>query len=148
MHGTSLYTRWRAMIQRCYSPRNIGYKHYGGRGIVICQEWRKFENFMQWALSFGYKESLSLDRIDVNGNYEPANCRWISAKDQCNNRRCNQFITFDGERHTVAEWAERRGIRYSTLLNRFNSGWTPEQCLNIPVDYKNRISDGTAPISN
>lgn len=147
MKGTSLYNRWRSMLQRCYYKGHIGHKYYGGRGILVCEEWRKFEIFMQWALSNGYKESLSLDRINVDGNYEPANCRWITMRDQTNNRRCNVFISLDGRRQTVSQWATELNIFPSTLLNRLRSGWSPEQCLKTPISYRNRISNGTSPVS-
>ncbi len=86
--GTRLYTIWKAMKARCYNLKAEKYKDYGGRGITICPEWKNdFSAFRDWALSSGYTDDLSIDRIDVDGNYEPLNCRWATAKEQRHNRR-------------------------------------------------------------
>lgn len=88
MTGSRLYRIWNGMKTRCYYPHNDNYSYYGGRGISICDEWREnFETFMQWSLSNGYNDELSIDRINVEGDYEPENCRWVDWKTQCNNRR-------------------------------------------------------------
>lgn len=90
-HGksnTKLYNVWRGMKKRCYCQENENFKYYGGRGITICEEWRdNFEAFYTWAISNGYADNLSIDRIDVNGNYEPSNCRWATVAEQNRNKR-------------------------------------------------------------
>lgn len=142
-HGgsrTKIYHIYLGMIDRCYDSTNsISYKNYGGRGISVCDEWRGengFLNFKAWALKNGYDESLSLDRIDVNGNYEPSNCRFITMKQQQNNKRDNVYITLDGETHTIAEWAEMAGLKYSTLKERLNRGWDTEKAIKTPTIMK------------
>lgn len=95
--GTRLYRIWKSMKTRCYSPTSPIYKHYGGRGITICDEWQKFQPFYKWAMANGYSDKLSIDRIDVNGNYEPSNCRWATSEEQHNNTRRNVMLTCNGE---------------------------------------------------
>lgn len=86
--GTRLYRIYYKMRERCYRATNDNYKYYGGRGITICKEWLdSFKKFSEWALSHGYSENLTIDRIDVNGNYEPGNCRWITIQEQQKNKR-------------------------------------------------------------
>ena len=104
---------------RCYNPRTDSYKYYGGRGITICNEWLlDFMNFYNWAIDNNYKEGLSIDRIDSDGNYEPSNCRWVTAKEQANNTRRNHYITYNQEIHTIKEWAEILSIDYNKLRYR------------------------------
>lgn len=104
---------------RCYNPNNKKYKNYGGRGITICEEWKNdFMSFYNWAINNGYKEGLSIDRINVNGNYEPNNCRWVRMKEQANNKTNNHYITYNGETHTMMEWSKILNINYSTIRER------------------------------
>lgn len=119
------------MKSRCYSIKNNRYKYYGGRGITVCEEWlnkehvsgthncnKGFQSFKSWALSNGYADNLTLDRIDVNKGYSPENCRWVDYKVQCNNSRKNLFIEYEGEVKTLAEWAEHKNIPYYLLYER------------------------------
>lgn len=132
-HGdskTRLYSIFTNMISRTENPNATAFNIYGGRGITICQEWRhNFSAFKKWALSHGYGNNLSIDRIDNNKGYSPENCRWVTNSTQFNNRRSNCKITFDGETKTRAEWAKIKGINYHTLCTRLRDGWTIEQAL-------------------
>lgn len=130
MHDTRLYSSWRAMLNRCQNKCDEEkFRAYGGRGISVCPEWREFEQFKEWALANGYSDQLSLDRLDVNGNYCPENCRWATPKQQARNRRDN--VTYQGK--CLAEWAEEVGIGYQTLRKRIDAGWTWERALSTPV---------------
>lgn len=141
-HGlsrTRLYEIHRSMIQRCHYQKAINYKDYGGRGIEVCKEWREsFENFYNWAINNGYEEHLTIDRIDVNSNYEPSNCRWKDYYFQENNRRNNRKILFRGEIHTVAEWCRILGYKPTTIHSRIAHGWTWEKAFSTPVQVHQR----------
>lgn len=119
--GTRLFHTWVDMRQRCSNPHNHAYKNYGGRGIKVCSEWESFRAFQSWALSNGYKEELTIDRIDVNGNYCPENCRWVNAIVQGLNRRNNRHITYKGQTKTLKEWAEIYNMHYDKLRWRLNN---------------------------
>ena len=125
-----LYNSWRAMKARCGNPNDKSYPYYGGRGISVCEEWAGFQQFMEWAIVSGYHDGLTIDRIDVNGNYCPGNCRWATRMEQVNNARSNRHIEFNGETHTIGEWALITGINHFTLRNRLTYyGWSAERAL-------------------
>lgn len=131
--ATRLYTIWSNMRSRCNTPSRPDYAHYGGRGITVCDEWKNYVAFKEWALSNGYADNLTLDRIDVNGNYEPLNCRWATQSEQMRNTRVNVPITHNGETKTMAEWSEKSGIPYGTLKRRVNDyGFSAEEALSLP----------------
>lgn len=119
------------MLNRCYREKDKRFNNYGGRGIKVCEEWKNnFNHFAEWAYKNGYNENLTLDRIDVNGDYEPSNCRWVTLKQQENNRSNNHLITYKNETKTLAQWAEEKNIKYSTLERRINRyHWTIERAL-------------------
>ena len=136
-HKTRLYFTHSGMIQRCYNPNNPEYHNYGERGILVCKEWMGedgFSNFYNWAITNGYSEKLTIDRIDNNGNYEPSNCRWVSFIRNQNNKRTNHTLTYMGETKTIADWARMVGVEYHTLRSRVcKYGWSVEDALTIPV---------------
>ena len=134
-HGmckTRIYRIWIGMKQRCYSPKATGYADYGGRGITVCSDWTNdFMAFYHWAMENGYTDDLSIDRIDVNGNYEPSNCRWATNSQQRSNQR-QISLTHNGQTHTVREWARITGIKYETLLYRLHKGYSVDKVLSPP----------------
>lgn len=117
------------MRQRCENENYTHYHHYGGRGISVCPEWHQYEIFKTWALSHGYSDTLTIDRIDVNGPYCPSNCRWATKSTQNNNRRNNRYVTYQGERHTVKEWADILDMPYDLLKTRIDRGWDIEDAF-------------------
>ena len=130
--GTRLYSIHTGMLKRCRQPSTRGYKNYGGRGIVVCDEWKGkhgFENFHDWATRNGYKDGLTLDRIDNDGNYSPDNCKWSTVEEQCNNRRNNVWVEYDGERHTLAQWARILNVPSGTIKARHRRGWSDAEIL-------------------
>lgn len=134
-HGEThsrLYVIWNDMKQRCANPKSMGFHRYGGRGIAVCKEWQNsFEAFRDWALANGYREDLSIERKDNNGPYCSENCRWATRKEQANNTRKTRFLTYNGETHSVSEWARIMGIKQSTLSMRLNKyNWSVEDALN------------------
>ena len=137
-----LYRVWIGLKGRCNNCKNKDYSYYGGRGIKVCPEWDKsYEKFRDWALADGYRDDLTIDRIDVNGNYCPENCRWVDMKTQMNNTRANRRITQNGETRTMAEWAERTGIAYDTIRYRAIKGRTAEDVLRMPKARRERCGD-------
>jgi len=138
-HGmchTRLSSIWSSMKTRCSNPNARAYKWYGARGITFCDDWNEFEPFMEWALANGYSDNLTLERIDVNGNYEPENCKWIPFSEQGKNTRKNHFVTIKGETHCVSEWSKIIGINRSSFRERLQKGWSEEDLLKPPCHTK------------
>lgn len=134
MTDSRLYTIWRNMKARCLNPHERGYKNYGARGIFVCAEWESgFEKFMHWALANGYDETLEIDRIDVNGNYCPENCRFVTEDTQANNKRNNIKLTVDGVTKTIPQFAKEYNISKSTVRNRIViNGMSAKEALTKP----------------
>lgn len=129
-----LYGIRRKMIERCTDPSSERYKDYGGRGIKICDEWLySYDAFVDWAKENGYKEGLSIDRINNDGNYEPANCRWITKREQNRNKRTNVMVTYRGETKPLVVWCEELGLKYDPIHNRITQGWDVESAFNTPL---------------
>lgn len=143
--GTKIYVAWKSMKDRCNNHNNSQFKDYGERGIKVCNEWldkeKGFINFYNWSYANGFidtkdRSKCTLDRIDVNGNYEPQNCRWVNSKIQANNRRNNFLIKYKGEVHTLQEWSEALPINISSsvLRGRLKRGWDIEKAFTTPVN--------------
>lgn len=137
-HGlshTKLHSRWRNIKERCYNPKNPCYKHYGGRGIAMCDEWKNdFMAFYSWAMENGYTDELTVDRIDYNKGYSPQNCRLVGWVEQQNNKRNNRRFTVGDKTLTIAEWSRESGVQYRDIMNRLNYGYTMEEA--IKPDFK------------
>jgi hypothetical protein len=139
-HGRSYspeYYVWQDILARCKNSNNPAYHNYGGRGIIVCDRWMTFKNFL---IDVGMRPSSkhSIDRIDNDGNYEKTNCRWATQKTQNRNRRTNKLLTHHGKTVCVAEWADATGIAPSILYNRLRRGWSVERTLTAPVQQRNR----------
>lgn len=138
-----LYGIWCGIKNRCLNPNSKHYHDYGGRGIKVCDEWvEDYAVFRGWAYENGFNDSVpkkyqSLDRVDNDGPYSPDNCAWHTAIQQCNNRRGNRVVEYNGERHTLAEWGRKLNIPDDTLLKRLNKyGYSVEDAFTRPMHYK------------
>ena len=141
-HNSILSNIHQLIKQRCCNPNNTHFKDYGGRGITVCHDWlnteksgiknysKGFISFKKWALANGYKEGLTLDRIDNNKGYSPDNCRWVVMKVQCNNKRNNHCIAYKGEIKTLAQWCNILNLNYDKTKQRLNSlGWSVDKAF-------------------
>lgn len=133
-----LYQVWYGMVDRCKNPKHKFYHRYGGRGIYVCDQWKEYEPFARWALKSGYKEGLSIDRIDNDGNYEPSNCRWVTMKKQHNNTSQCKFYTINGVRKSVSEWAEEYGICHGLVLHRLARGLSIKDALTMESKFRGK----------
>ena len=133
-----LYSIWKSMRHRCYSEKHRSYNNYGGRGIKVCEEWlgeNGFLAFVKWAENNGYSDSLTIDRINVDGNYCPDNCRWITFKENQNNKRDNRYIFYNGETKTLAQWAEEYNMTQCELKRRLDY-------VQLPIDIALTMKPG------
>lgn len=141
-HGqsdTKLHQVYFKMKGRCYNPKDKNYKDYGGRGIKVCDEWKNdFISFYQWAINNGYKEGLTIDRIDNNGNYETSNCKWATMKEQCRHRRNTRWIEYNGRIQCIETWAEEYNMSRKALDYRLRAGWSIEKALTTPIQQRNK----------
>lgn len=140
-HGlskTRIWNIWMGMKARCLNANEPAYKHYGGRGITVCKRWMKFENFYEDMVT-SYAPNLSLDRINVNGNYNKSNCRWATRTQQANNTRSNKYLTYKGRTQNLSEWAKEIGVNYHTLYGRIYAYKMPiEKALVANKNYAGR----------
>lgn len=137
-YKSRLYIIYKDMQDRCYNVKSVSYPCYGCRGIKVAGEWNTFEAFEKWAYANGYTECLTIDRIDVNGDYSPENCRWCTRKEQANNKRNNVYLTYKGETKTLTQWSEEKGMSRKTLQQRLDKGYSMEEALNKPL-YKGKF---------
>lgn len=132
MSHTLIHTKWLSMLDRCNCINDNEYKHYGGRGITVCEEWSGkygFENFLKWAMSNGYSDNLTIDRINVNGNYEPSNCRWVGNDTQANNKQNTIWVTYKKETLSLADMCKKYNTNYHTAYGRYKKGLPIEEVL-------------------
>lgn len=134
-HGkshTRLYKTWRNMKQRCYNPNNTYYHRYGGRGITVCADWKQnFKAFYDWAMTSGYQDDLSIDRINNDKGYSPDNCRWATRKVQERNKSRNRLVELNGKTKTLAEWCEIYAVDYDKARSCLRYGGSPEEALGL-----------------
>lgn len=124
-YAHALGSRYDGMIARCYKPWHKSWRHYGGRGIKVCEEWRNDRRaFYKWCAENGHSPKLQLDRKDNNGDYSPSNCQFVDRIAQANNKRGNRILHWGGESKTVAEWARYFGIKHGEIHHRLCYGWT------------------------
>lgn len=122
------------MVARCHRKNTKAYPDYGGRGITVCDEWKRdFQAFYDWAMANGYNDTLSIDRKDNDKGYSPDNCRWATTEIQANNKRSNISVEYNGESHTLAEWSKILGIKDATLRKRLNDGWGIEEAFTVSL---------------
>lgn len=141
MSNTRIYRIWIGIKKRCYCKTARGYFGYGGRGITMCDEWlHDFEAFYKWAMANGYADNLTIERIDVNGNYEPSNCKWITKEEQASNRRTNHKLLYNGEIKTVAQISRETGISEQTIRNRIKSkNFSNDEILKKPIQHSHNV---------
>ena len=126
---------YRAMIDRCYNPKQDSYPHYGGRGITVCDRW--LESITNFVADMGERPpGMTIDRIDLDGPYSPENCRWATSIEQMNNRTNNRFLTYNGQTLTAAQWSRIVSIDGSIICGRIRSGWSVERALTEPVSKR------------
>lgn len=134
MTGTRTYAVWQDMHQRCYNQNNDWYSHYGARGILVCERWKKFTNF--YADMGDKPKSKSLDRINNNGNYEPSNCRWATPQEQNLNHRRIHWVNWCGEKLPLKVATKLAGLHYTTVCERLRQGWTEHEALSTPPRHR------------
>lgn len=139
LSNTRLYRIWSHIKRRCNDTKSEAYKYYGKRGITICNEWLDFTTFYKWAIDNGYKDGLTIDRIDNNKGYSPDNCRWITRKKQANNRRSCLYFDYQGKTQNLMEWCNELDLDYKLVNSRIKKlGWDFEKAINTPVEVSKR----------
>ena len=135
--NTRVYRIYAKIKRRCFVPEDAAYHNYGGRGITMCEEWKNsFLSFSKWAYQNGYKDELSIDRIDNDGNYCPENCRWVDEKEQANNRRSNRVFTYNGRTQNLSQWCKELNLKYGRIHSRLSRGWSFEDAVSYDFDAR------------
>lgn len=129
LRDKKLYENWINMRSRCSNPKSDSFKNYGKRGITVCKEWDDFENFYQWSVDNGYGATLTIDRINNDGNYEPGNCRWADKETQANNMTTNVRVEIEGVTRTISEHSKHYGLDYSCFYYRYVQGFTDREMV-------------------
>jgi len=130
---------WVGMMARCYSTNIPSYVYYGGKGILVCEEWHEYTVFKEWAFANGYEEHLTLDRFpNKTGNYGPDNCRWATYKQQANNKTNNHILLIDGVERTISQWADIYSISQLRIASRIRRGWDAKDAVSRPIDTTKR----------
>lgn len=142
-HRDRLYTVWTGLRKRCNDVNDKDYAEYGGRGITVSEAFSTYERFRTWALENGYDPSAkvggcTIDRIDVNGNYSPENCRWVNAEVQQNNKRNNVFLEFNGERKTISQWEHEKHYSKDLIRDRIERGWSIADAILLKPEKRRR----------
>lgn len=141
-HGLSksrLFTKWMNMKSRCSNPNDKAYAYYGGKGIKVCDEWQtNFMAFYDWSMSNGYSDNLTIERIDVNGDYMPNNCKWIPFCDQAKNKSNNRFVEINGTKKLISEWCKESPVSMTTIYQRIRNGWNEIDAITMPDQRKIR----------
>jgi hypothetical protein len=133
MSHTRIYQIWTDMKSRCNNPKHKEYNRYGGRGIKVCSDWMNFENFYN-DMNIGYSDELTIERSNVNGDYEKVNCRWATLLEQGNNRRNTFFVTVNGVKKSIEEWSRETGTNSNTIRNRLEYGWDAEKAVGLQIN--------------
>ena len=134
MKDTKIHNSWRGMRERCINKNHNHYKSYGGRGITVCDEWNDidngFINFYNWAMNNGYEEGLTIERIDVNGNYEPSNCKWVTNTEQANNKRNTIYLKYNNKTQSLLDWCKELNLDYTLVRSRIKEyNWSIEKAF-------------------
>lgn len=140
--GSRIYKIWYGIRGRCYNAKSPNYSTYGGRGIIMCDEWKNdFMAFYKWSIEHGYDDNLSIDRIDVNGNYCSDNCRWVDRLTQENNKRNTNYVTYKGETKPLAVWCRELNLKHSLVSSRIQKGWNVATAFETPCSVIYRSED-------
>jgi len=143
-----LHNIWTDMKTRCYNANTPVFKYYGAKGIKVCDIWKNsFKSFYEWALSNGYEDDLSIDRINYEGDYEPDNCRWADLFQQANNKTNNKWVSYNGETKTIGQWEKETGLTWDIIDWRLKQGWSPEKALTLPRLKNQFVTQGGIKIS-